>query len=305
MSRSQRRSSPIAPSLPTLVPKAPDGGRWLHEIKHDGYRLMVSLDREGVQLFTRNGLDWTRRFPRVAEAARRLPVESAYIDGEVVVEDEDGLSDWPALHVCAARGNCPSALLWAFDLPFLNGRDLRALPLIERKEMLASIIPPDEPWLHYVDHVEGSGPVVFEHACRLGVEGIVSKLRDSRYQSGRTSSWLKTKCMLRGEFIVAGYLPMEGSSKSVGALILGKEEDGRIIRAGKVGTGFTARSSSEIAQVLDLISRPTPPFAEPLPRRKYPKARWAEPLYAALVEYRGWTGDGLLRHPSFKGLKER
>ena len=292
----------IEPCLLTLVDRAPSGDRWVHEIKHDGYRLMVRVESGGVQLLTRSGLDWTSRFPWVAEAAAALPVENAYLDGEVVVADEQGRSDWPALHSCATKGRCRNAFLWAFDILFLNGEDLRPLPVLERKQLLHDIIPEGVTGIRYVEHLEDDGKLIFEHACKLGLEGIVSKLRDKPYYSGRSDGWRKAKCILREQFVIAGYLPLEGRKGAVGALILGKWEEGRLVRVGKAGTGFTARTASQLAQLFDAVTRPMHPFAERLPRNKYPGAVWVEPTYSAEIDFRGWSGDGLLRHASYKGL---
>ena len=296
----------VEPCLLTLVHKPPAGERWLHEIKHDGYRLMGRIDGGMVQLLTRSGLDWTDRFPRVAAAALTLPVQSAYLDGEVVVQDARGHSDWPALHSCATSGkHCPDAILWAFDILFLDGEDLRELPQIERKAILQGIIPENAQGIHYVDHIEHDGADVFESACRLGLEGVVSKLRDAPYASGRVERWQKAKCLLRDEFVIAGYLPLVRTTNVVGALILGRQEEGGLMRIGKVGTGFTSRHARELGRTLDKVRRPAHPFAHPIGKRDYPNAIWVDPVYAAVVDYRGWSGDGLLRHGAYKGIVER
>lgn len=181
----------IEPCLPKLVPRAPIGDQWIHEIKHDGYRLAVRVEDGDIRLLTRRGLGWTSRFPLIAQSARQL--SSAYIDGEVVIQGEDGVSDWSALHACASAGRCPGAILWAFDLLFLKGEDLRPRPLLERKSILAEILAPLPGGIFLVEHIEGDGRAVFSHACALGLEGIVSKRREGRYRSGRTDTWLKTK----------------------------------------------------------------------------------------------------------------
>jgi bifunctional non-homologous end joining protein LigD len=195
----RKRSSPgafVPPCLPCPARKPPSGDRWIHQIKHDGYRLQVKIENGAVRLFTRNGHDWTKRFPGIAQAAAKLPVRVAVIDGEAIVEDERGLSDWSALHAAAAKRSVPQAILWAFDLLFLDGRDCRQWPLLERKNALAELladVPPNSA-LRYTQHLETDGQTVFRHACAMRLEGIVSKLKASHYRSGRDQAWRKVKC---------------------------------------------------------------------------------------------------------------
>ncbi|MEY9772118.1 DNA ligase D-like protein (predicted ligase) [Sinorhizobium fredii] len=292
----------IEPCLPKLVELAPTGERWIHEIKHDGYRLAVRIDAGDVRLLSRRGLNWTSRFPLVDQAARELRQKSVYIDGEVVIDGADGISDWPALHACASAGRCPGASLWAFDLLFLGGKDLRALPLVERKRMLAEILAPLTGGIRYVEFLEGDGRTIFEHACALGLEGIVSKLRDGRYRSGKSDAWRKTKCEQRSEFVVAGFIPNSGNKRAVGALVLAELTGGELKPAGKVGTGWTMKLATELAAALEIIVQPDPPFARPPLRKLFPGVRWVRPIVTVDVAHRGRTGDGLLRHPSFKSV---
>ncbi|WP_191969765.1 non-homologous end-joining DNA ligase [Neorhizobium galegae] len=292
----------IEPCLPKLVELAPTGERWIHEIKHDGYRLAVRIDAGDVRLLSRRGLNWTSRFPLVDQAARELRQKSVYIDGEVVIDGADGISDWPALHACASAGRCPGASLWAFDLLFLGGNDLRALPLVERKRMLAEILAPLTGGISYVEFLEGDGRTIFEHACALGLEGIVSKLRDSRYRSGKSDAWRKTKCEQRSKFVVAGFIPNSGNKRAVGALVLAELIGGELKPAGKVGTGWTMKLATELAAALEIIEQPEAPFTKPLLRKAFPGVRWVRPIVTVEVAYRGRTGDGLLRHPSFKAV---
>lgn len=292
----------IEPCLPKLVAFAPTGERWIHEIKHDGYRLAVRIDAGDVRLLSRRGLNWTSRFPLVDQAARELRQKSVYIDGEVVIDGPDGISNWPALHACASAGRCPDASLWAFDLLFLGGNDLRALPLVERKTMLAELLAPLSGGIRYVEYLEGDGPTVFEHACALRLEGIVSKLRDSRYRSGKFDAWRKTKCEQRSEFVVAGFVPNSGNKRAVGALVLAELIGDELKPAGKVGTGWTMKLATELAAALEIIVQPDAPFTKPPLRKAFPGVRWVRPLVTVDVAYRGRTGDGLLRHPSFKSV---
>ncbi|RWO03882.1 MAG: hypothetical protein EOS07_31850 [Mesorhizobium sp.] len=293
----------IEPCLPRQVAKAPSGPRWVHEIKHDGYRLAVRIDAGEVRLVTRRGLDWTKRFPLVVNAAGELDVRSAYLDGEVVIEGDDGIADWVALHACASAGRCPGAILWAFDLLFLNGKDLRSLPLIERKARLFVLLgDQSHVGIRYVEHIEGEGQVIFEHASGLGIEGIVSKLADSPYRSGRSDAWQKTKSWQRDRFVVAGYIPNTGDPRLVGALVLGQWKSGELVPAGKVGTGWSVKLAGELAAALDTIRQPDPPFATRIAHNTHKGAKWVRPIVTVEVDHRGWTGDGLLRHPSFRGV---
>ncbi|MHC2296189.1 non-homologous end-joining DNA ligase [Rhizobium mongolense] len=291
----------IEPRLPNLVDLAPTGERWIHEIKHDGYRLAVRIHSGDVRLLSRRGLNWTSRFPFVDQAARELLQKSVYIDGEVVIDGADGISDWPAPHACASAGRCPGASLWAFDLLFLGGKDLRALPLVERKQMLAEILALLSGGIRYVEFLEGDGPTVFEHACALGLEGIVSKLRD-RYRSGKSDAWRKTKCEQRSEFVVEGFIPNSGNKRAVGALVLAELIGDELKPAGKVGTGWTMKVAAELAAALELIVQRDAPFAKQPVGKAFPGVRWVRPLVTVNVAYRGRTGDGLLRHPSFKAV---
>jgi bifunctional non-homologous end joining protein LigD len=217
------------------------------------------------------------------------------------------VSDFSALQEALSFGRpAVAAMLYAFDLLYLNGEDIRGLPLIERKELLNRLITETPPSLHFrfSEHVETDGEALLQHACALGLEGVVSKRRDMPYRSGRCTHWLKVKCVEEDEFVIAGYLPAAHDSRIVGALILGRWEAGRLLHVGKAGGGFAGTVARNLARYLEAIGRHTPPFADPVPKDQYPNARWVEPRLVAQVEFRGWSADKLLRHAVFKGLVE-
>ena len=205
----------VEPCLALLTEKPPAGDGWLHEIKFDGYRLMASFDGQGIRLLTRSGLDWTERFPEIAKSLEDFPVKSALIDGEAVIEDENGVSSFSALQeALSERKTASAAVFFAFDLLYLDGYDLREAALDDRKTVLAKLLSSNRhPSLRYSDHVVGSGQSMLEHACRLGLEGIVSKRRNAPYRSGRYGEWAKSKCTNREEFVVGGYAPSTATLK--------------------------------------------------------------------------------------------
>jgi bifunctional non-homologous end joining protein LigD len=299
----------VRPCLATLVDKVPTGDRWVHEIKWDGYRLVAYVQNGDVTLRTRNGLDWTDRFPTIAAAVAKLPVQTAIIDGEGVVEDESGATSFAALQAALSdthSGIAEGAVLYAFDLLYLDGEDLRGLPLEERKARLAAVIPPGPGGgaIRYSEHIEGEGEAMVRNACRLGLEGVISKRRDLPYRPGRGSDWLKTKCTQRQELVIAGFVPSTALKNAIGSLVLGYYRGGRLIHAGKTGTGFTADLARELWRKLNPLRRDTPAFPDKLTSEQRRGAVWVEPKLVGEVELRGWTTDGLLRHAAFKGLRE-
>jgi len=295
----------IPPMLATLVSAAPKGAGWLHEIKFDGYRLQARITAGRVRLLTRSGLDWTARFGKALPAALRgLPAGSAILDGEMVVETDAGAADFSALQADLSAGRADRFVFYAFDLLHLDGYDLRAAPLVRRKALLAQLLDETGGLLRLSHHFEESGALVLRHACRLSLEGIVSKQRDAPYRSGRGRAWVKSKCSARQEFVIAGYQPSSVSRRAIGSLILGVYEDGRLRHVGRVGTGFSAVAAEDLFRRLERIRVPDSPFAEPLTADEARQARYVRPDLVAEVEFRAWTADNHLRHAVFRGLRE-
>ncbi len=314
----------LRPQLATRVDHTPTGDGWLHEIKYDGYRLLVFVQDGEARLVTRGGKDWTDRFPSLAAAAARLPVSSALLDGEACVVDAHGRTDFQALQNRLGTANTDDVALLLFDLVHLDGYDLTQVPLSARKTALRRLLvaagvisvgdgdrsPTDrissavsESPLRFSDHIAGSGPDVYALACRLDLEGVVSKKADSVYESRRSRSWVKTKCQHRQEFVIGGWLP---SDKRTGlrSLLLGTHgENGDLVYAGKVGTGFTDTSLRDLARRLRPLALDASPFVDAESIHEH-KARWVRPELVCEVEFSEWTSEGRLRHPSFKGLRE-
>ncbi|WP_333683769.1 DNA ligase D [Pontibaca methylaminivorans] len=295
----------VAPALATLRAAPPAGDEWLHEVKFDGYRLQARLDGGALQLLTRGGLDWTGRFgPRIAGALRALPVKTALLDGEVVVESGHGASDFPALQADLSTGRDDRFLFYLFDLLYLDGRDLRKEPLLRRKALLEDLLRDDAPALRYSAHFAESGALVLRHACRLSLEGIVSKLADAPYRSGRGRAWVKSKCSARQEFVIGGYAPSTVSDHAIGSLVLGVYESDELQHVGRVGTGFAAAMAEDLFTRLEKLRQKSSPFMAPLTATEARHIRYVRPELVAEVEFRAWTADGHLRHASFRGLRE-
>ena len=297
----------LEPALASLASVVPASVRWLHEIKWDGYRLIAFKTADGVRLTTRRGLDWTERFPGIAKAVAALPVETAILDGEAVVEDERGVASFTALQNALSDEHdkiARAALLYAFDLLYLDGHDLRALPLEERKARLALLVPAGTSGhLRLSEHLDADGAAMAKSARALGLEGIISKRRDRPYRSGRSEDWLKTKFTEAQEFVIAGYVVSTASGKAIGSLALAYHEEGKLLFAGKVGTGFTVPVARMLMSRLEPLRRKTPALSEKLTTEDKRGIVWVEPQLVAEVEFRGWMGDRV-RHASFKGLRE-
>jgi bifunctional non-homologous end joining protein LigD len=292
--------------LATLVDAVPVGEEWVHEIKLDGYRLIATLRSGRVTLSTRGNQDWTARFPRLAEALQGIDVETAIFDGEVVVLDEHGVSDFQLLQNALSAGARRSPEYFVFDLLYLDGTDLRQLPLVERKKRLRAVLggsAKSKRAIHYCDHVKGRGEAFYTQACGLGLEGVVSKRGDRPHFAGRTREWLKTKCSRQQEFVIGGYTDPAGSRQNLGALLLGVQENGRLVYTGKVGTGFSQVSLAQIRQRLEPLRRGESPFAD-VPRADVRGVHWVKPKLVAEVRFTGFTQDGRLRHPTFRGLRD-
>ena len=289
--------------LALLADRPPDGAAWVHEIKFDGYRMLCRVSKGRCHIYSRNGKEWTEAFPRIAEAVARLPVTSAWIDGEIVVNDENGRSSFQALQNVLSAESGARPLYYAFDLPYLDGYDLRDAPLVERKQLLRSIVG-DTPVVRFSDHVEGDGPTFFEQACRMGLEGIVSKRADAPYQAVRGRNWQKIKCSLRQEFVIGGYTDPQGARSGFGALLLGVY-DGKDLRyCGKVGTGFNEALLDSLYRELRKRVVDQSPFVNPPTGAEGRRAHWVKPDLVGEVSFTEWTRDATLRHPSFQGLRE-
>jgi bifunctional non-homologous end joining protein LigD len=296
----------IEPELATLVKQPPAGDHWFHEIKFDGYRIIGHVAGGKVRFQTRNRLDWTPKLPQLAEAVRRLKLRQAIFDGEIIVLDEGGISQFQLLQ--NAFRESPGRIIYAvFDLLFFDGQDLRSQPLEERKELLASLkLPVDRGSIRYVEHVVGDGAKFLKAAEMQGLEGIVSKRRDRPYVSGRTTDWLKSKTHQRAEFVIGGYTDPEGARTGFGALLVGYHDgDGKLSYAGRVGTGFTGKTLADVIARLKPLVLKQSPFADFPERGSTVKAvHWVRPQLVAQIEFSNWTGDRRLRHPSFQGLRE-
>ena len=283
----------IKPQLVTLKMKAPAGEGWIHEIKYDGYRAQIRVDRGAAKIFTRNGHDWTKRFSAIA-GAFRLKSQTIF-DGEIVVVHE-GRTSFSELQADLAKGRQDRMLFYAFDILFHNGEDLRSKPQLKRKESLKELIDMLDLPVLYSDHLEGDGHELFEAAARLNYEGIVSKRVDAPYRSDRNEGWLKIKTVRKGKFPVVGFIK---DLSGVAALYLGKQEGKNLVYMGKVGTGWDRTTSGKMRRALDTVISPKSKLSKQL---KKPKATWVEPVFTAEIEYRDITSEGLLRASALKGF---
>jgi bifunctional non-homologous end joining protein LigD len=289
--------------LALLADEAPEGSAWVHEIKFDGYRMLCRVSNGKCHIYSRNGKEWTDAFSRIAEAVARLPVTSAWIDGEVIVNDANGRSSFQALQNVLSAESGAKPLYYAFDLPYVDGYDLRKAPLVERKRLLRTIVG-EAPLIRFSDHVEGDGPAFFAQACRMGLEGIVSKRADSPYQAVRGRDWQKIKCALRQEFVIGGYTDPQGARSGFGALLLGVHDGSELRYCGKVGTGFNEALLGSLTAELRKRAIDASPFVNPPTGAEGRRAHWVKPELVGEVSFTEWTRDGTLRHPSFQGLRE-
>ena len=291
----------MSPQLATLVDASPAGGEWLHEVKYDGYRAIASVAGGKVVIRTRKGLDWTARFRPLVEPLAALPCDSALLDGEIAVADAHGHTDFGALQEALSNGG-KGIVYYLFDLLELDGEDLRKLSLIERKERLARLLKGGPVPLVYSDHIKGAGDEVFAHACKIKLEGIVSKRADAPYVSGRTQTWLKVKCGMEQEFVVIGWRPSDKAARPFRSLLLGLREGGALRYAGRVGSGYSGARLEDLSAKFRKIERKTPPVPD-VPPAIARHAHFLEPKLVAEIAFRGWTRDGLVRQGSFKGLR--
>jgi bifunctional non-homologous end joining protein LigD len=292
----------IAPELALQSETPPAGDGWLHELKLDGYRIQARKDGKRVQLLTRTGLDWTHRMKTIAALVGELPVEKAILDGEVVVLAENGSTSFADLQAAFQEGEKKPLTYFVFDLLHLNGHSIRDLPLSNRKDILSRVVDGSE-FLQFSEHIVGGGGEVFKRACELHAEGIVSKRAASTYSSGRGSDWLKLKCVHEQEFVIGGFTLLANGSHGVGALLLGYYDGGKLIYAGRTGTGFTQKTHRVLRDQLDKLRQTASAFAK-IPAEARRGAIWVQPKLVAQVNFATWTADNLVRQASFKGLRE-
>src|SRR5262245_7721434 len=282
--------------LATLEARVPEGRQWLHEIKLDGYRLICRINRGKAKLITRRRQDWTHRYRTIAQAAARLPVDTAILDGELVALLPTGVSSFQALQNAGKPGRDTSLVYYVFDLLYLDGYDLRRLPLIERKERLTALLSDaDLHVIQYSDHIEAAGAEFFRESCQLGLEGIISKRGDRPYVAGRSGDWLKVKCLGREELVIGGFTLSTADRRGIGALLVGYFEQGKLIYAGRVGTGFNSQSLLEMRQRLERLRQDECPFAAVPPKERGPAVKWVRPELVAEIQFGSWTEAGVLR----------
>jgi bifunctional non-homologous end joining protein LigD len=296
----------IEPQLASSADKPPTGTEWVHEIKFDGYRLQLRTEDGRASLKTRKGLDWSERFPEITAAGAKLG--DGLIDGEVVALDATGAPDFAALQAALTQAKTRDLVFFAFDQLFAGGDDLRSLPLSDRKARLKDSLAKAPPNLRYVDHFVVAGEAVLQSACRMHLEGIVSKRIEAPYESGRTQTWLKSKCRAGHEVVIGGYTTTNGAFRS---LIAGVNREGRLAAVGRIGTGFGRETVARLLPRLKALETKTSPFAEALKpgagrwgARNLGEVHWLRPELVAEIEYAGFTADGLLRQAAFKGLRE-
>jgi DNA ligase D-like protein (predicted ligase) len=302
----------IPPQLTELVDTAPDDPEWLHEIKFDGYRMHARLDRGAVKLLTRAGLDWTHKYPPIAMAVSSLPAEQAYLDGELCGVFPDGITSFSMIQAASDAGNAAGLVYFIFDLLHLDGDDVSARPLIERKARLTALLANAVPPLHYSDYHRGQGSAFHEQACKLELEGIVSKRADAAYAPGNRGLWLKVKCLYREEFVVVGWTDPEGRRPWLGALLLAYyDPNGRLVYAGRAGTGIKQVELERLWRKLQPLAIDAMPLDVPPPRTSrfgsplvLSRVHWVRPELVAEVKFLTWTDDNLLRQVVYEGLRE-
>lgn len=307
---SQRPSDPlphfVSPCLASLSDSVARGDQWVHEIKFDGYRLQARIDGADIRLLTRTGLDWTDRFSALAAALKKLKLTSAILDGEAVVQDDSGASSFVALVDALKAGRTSDMTYYLFDVMYLEGVDTTSAPLLERKALLETVLqraPKTSP-LRFSQHLQCDAQAMFEEACRMGLEGIVSKRIDKPYRGGRRDEWRKTKCIHTDEFVIAGYIDHSTVKGAIGSLAFGFYQDGSLVYAGRVGTGWDHATAAGLWQMLQPLRTRTMPFAKRPDTTRWRELKYVFPTLVAEIEYRGWSGDDIVRHAAFKALRE-
>jgi bifunctional non-homologous end joining protein LigD len=289
------------PQKATLVDSVPAGSGWLHEMKYDGYRCLLALAGGKARIYTRTGLDWTGKFPEIAEAAGGIDCDSALLDGEIVALDDKGKTSFSALQEAISEGG-RGLTLFLFDALEIDGENLEKLPNIERKQRLAALLGKSAPPpILYADHIIGRGEQLLDAMCGAGQEGIIAKKADAPYRHARTRNWLKIKCTRRQEFVIIGWSESDKKGRGFRALLLGTHEDGKLRYAGKVGTGFSQAVQNDLRERLDALA--SDKAAAPVPRPEARGAHWVKPELVAEIVFAEFTADNVVRHASFLGLR--
>lgn len=310
LKKSRKAEIPQYPpvQLASLVTQPPPGNDWIHEIKFDGYRLAARINQGRVVLLTRNGRDWTHRFPGLVDALKRLSDHQAIIDGEVVIPERDGstsfrrLQEYLSAKGSKARGR--KLVYQVFDLLYLDGYNMEKVPLLERKAVLEQLLAAVEPGasIRYSDHILGDGPRFYSQVCEMGLEGMISKRTDASYHKGRHESWQKSKCTQQDEFVVGAFSRPSGARQGFGSLLLGSYAGNNLVYAGRVGSGFSERRLRELHRLLKPLRRKSSPFYGDVPEMS--GVQWVTPKIVVDVEFTERTRSGALRHPVFRGLRE-
>ncbi|OAI51583.1 hypothetical protein AYO47_07010 [Planctomyces sp. SCGC AG-212-M04] len=297
----------LLPQLATLSATAPSGRDWVHELKFDGYRILAEIENGDVRLMTRRGNDWTSSLPSLIKWLKKIRVKSAILDGELVANDERGMASFQRLQNALREDSEADLIYHVFDLPYCDGRDLRSVRLEDRKAVLARVLAATadrtDGHVRYSEHMDGEGPDVLKQACKIGLEGIVCKHKDSPYESRRSRAWLKVKCHGRQEFVIAGFTKPEGSRIGFGSLLLGYYKDGELHYAGKVGAGFDHALLGDMSRRLKKLAIQRSPFVTRLTGAERKDATFVRPKLVCEVEFTEWTEGGHLRHPTFEGLR--
>lgn len=293
----------IKPQLATEGAAAPEGAGWLYELKLDGYRMQARKNGATVEMLTRSGLDWTYRVPAVAEAVAKLPVRCATLDGEVVVLRDDGTTNFADLQASFQEGARNPLTFFCFDLLHVEGRNPRGMELRERKKLLAEVIGGNGDQVRLSEDIEGRGEEIFKRACELHAEGVIAKRAAAAYVAGRTTDWLKLKCLLEQEFVVGGYTVSSDGEDRVGSLLLGYYRDGKLVYAGRTGTGFTQKARRMLMERLGPMRVGKAAYAV-VPAEAKRDAVWVRPELVAQVRFATWTADDVVRQAAFLGLRE-